>query len=236
VLVFAVFHRRLSFSRNLLFTAFVLAVSFVILPRTIFGSTYADMRLVPYVFAVALLAIRFRGETYKPVAQALAVLGLVFYLVRIGGNYASLKIAADDQNQKLAALDQVPMGSRVASIVGNAECGYAWALPRNSHLGAMAIVRRHGFSNDQWVMEGLNLLELRYTEAGWFRADPSEIVRAMHCRNRRGWRVDFALQRLPRDKFDYLWTIDAPPFDPKLVAGMQPVWRGPGSILYRVNP
>ena len=59
--VFALFSRKLTLSRNLAFSAIVLAVSFAILPRIIFGSAYADMRLVPYLMAVGLLAIRFRG-------------------------------------------------------------------------------------------------------------------------------------------------------------------------------
>ena len=56
------FSRKLELSRNLAFSAIVLAVSFAILPRIIFGSAYADMRLVPYLMAVGLLAIRFRGR------------------------------------------------------------------------------------------------------------------------------------------------------------------------------
>ena len=41
----------------------------------------------------------------------------------------------------------------------------------------MAIVRREGFSNDQWVIEGVNLLDLKYRAAGYFAADPSQMVR-----------------------------------------------------------
>ena len=52
-----------------------------------------------------------------------------------------------------------------------------WALPRNTHLGAMTIVRRQGFSNDQWVTEGANLLQVRSRQRGHFEADPSQIVR-----------------------------------------------------------
>ena len=35
---------------------------------------------------------------------------------------------------------------------------------------------------------------------------------------------------------EYVWVIDPPPFDEKLTAGMRPVWRGPGSVLYQVKP
>jgi len=235
VLVAAVAIRRLTFSRNLLFTALVLLACFLVLPRTVFGSTYADMRLLPYVAATALLAIRFKGETYLPLARVLAVAGLAFYVVRLGGNTLSLAIAANDQKAELDALEHVPMGARVAWITDEGECGRAWALPRNSHLGAMVIVRRHGFSNDQWVMEGLNLLDLKYRQAGRFASDPSQIVRPVGCTGRGGWFVDRALTVLPRDRFDYLWLLQPPPFEQRLVAGLQPVWRNRRSILYRLH-
>jgi hypothetical protein len=99
----------------------------------------------------------------------------------------------------------------------------------------MVIVRRQGFSNDQWIIQGTNLLTLRYTAPGPFAADSSQIVRPTGCRGRR-WTIDRALAAWPRDKFDYIWLIDPPPFDRRLVAGMQPVWRGPKSVLYRVRP
>ena len=83
VLVEALRNPRLGFSRNLAFSALVLISVFVLLPRIIFGSAYADMRLVPYMIAVAVLAIRFRHATHRPTAQLLAVVGVAFYLVRI---------------------------------------------------------------------------------------------------------------------------------------------------------
>ena len=235
LLLAALVIRRLTFSRNLLFTAIVLLACFIILPRTVFGSTYADMRLLPYVLATGVLAIRFKGETYIPLARTLAVLGLAFYAVRLGGNTLSLAIAADDQKVQLQALDHVPMGARVGWITDELACGHGWALPRNSHLGAMIIVRRHGFSNDQWVTEGMNLLQLKYWQAGRFAADPSQIVRPDWCRGRGGWFVNRALSEFPRDRFDYLWMINPPPFDPKYVEGLQPVWRNGRSILYRLD-
>ena len=84
------FSRKLTLSRNLAFSAIVLAVSFAILPRIVFGSAYADMRLVPYLMAVALLAIRFRGAPDRTTAQVLAVLGLLFFATRTVANTVSL--------------------------------------------------------------------------------------------------------------------------------------------------
>jgi hypothetical protein len=235
VLAAAIAVRRLTFSRNLFFTAFVLLVCFLVLPRIVFGSAYADMRLLPYVIATAVLAIRFRGPTNFKLGSALAVLGLLFCVVRFGGNTWSLARASDDQQAKLAALDHVPTGARVVSLVGF-YCQTSWVLPRNSHLGAMVMVRREGFSNDQWAMEGLNLLELKYRAPGYFSSDPSELARPNNCRDRGHLQINQSLATLPRDDFDYVWLIDPPEFDPKLVAGLHEVWRGPASILYRTHP
>jgi aspartyl-tRNA synthetase len=107
---------------------------------------------------------------------------------------------------------------------------------RNGHLGAMVIVRREGFSNDQWLLEGVNLLDLKYRAAGYFGADPSQLVRPNHCIDRLHRMIDNSLASLPRADFDYVWLIDPPPYDPETVADMTPVWRGPGSILYKTHP
>jgi len=184
--------------------------------------------------AVALLAIRFKGPADRGLAHFLALIGLTFALVRLGGTTASMTIAANDQQAKLAALDHVPRGARVASFNGLPCVVVTWSLPRNGHLGGLVIERREGFSNDQWLTEGLNLLNLKYREAGSFGYDPSEIVRPDRCHDHLHRTIGEALAQLPRDKFDYVWLIEVPPFDPKLVADMQPVWRGPDSILYRL--
>ncbi len=233
IFVIALASRTMSLSRNLAFSALVLLAGYLLLPRIIFGSAYADMRLVPYAIAVALLALRFRGDLRPRLAPALAIVSLAFCIARIGSTTASLAIAANDQQAKLAALDHVPMGARVATLVGD-PCGISWPLPRDSHLGAMVVVRREGFSNDQWVMEGLNLLDLRYPAAGHFAADPSQRVRRQGCGVGALWTIDHALRALPRQAFDFLWLVNPPPFDESLTKGLQPVWRGPGSILYRV--
>jgi len=235
VMIASLWRRQLTFSRNLVFSALVLFAGFLLLPYIMFSSAYADMRMIPYAIAVLLLAIRFRADTQRPLADVIAVLGLVFFLVRIAGTTISLGTAARDQAAKLEALNHVPMGARVLSLVYTG-CGNEWSLPRNTHLGAMTIVRRHGFSNDQWVTAGLNLLDLRYHEARPFASDPSQIVRIPRCAARLYWTLPAALRAIPPGKFDYLWLIDTPVPDPRLVQGLQPVWRGGGSILYHMQP
>jgi hypothetical protein len=229
-----IFGRSLTLSRNLAFSAIVLAISFVLIPRIVFGSAYADMRLVPYLAAVGLLAIRFRGVPHRATAQVLAVLGLLFLATRTAANSLSLGEAGSDQAALLHAIDEMPRGARVITLTG-LPCTEYWPLLRNSHLGAMVIVRREGFSNDQWLLEGVNLLDLKYRAAGYFAADPSQLVRPDHCRDPLHRTIGDSLAALPRNDFDYLWLIDAPPYDSTIMAGIQPVWRGPHSILYRLH-
>jgi hypothetical protein len=231
---FAIFSRKLTLSRNLAFSAIVLAICFAILPRIIFGSAYADMRLVPYLMAVMLLAIRFRGRPDRRTAQVLAVIGLLFFATRIVANTISLGSASNDQQAKLRALDAIPRGARVISLVGMT-CQEYWPMLRNGHLGAMVIVRREGFSNDQWVIEGVNLMDLKYNRAGYFAADPSQLVRPNHCVEPLHRQIDVSLATLPRNDFDYVWLIDPPSYDPTTTSDMTPVWRGPGSILYKTH-
>ena len=235
VFLFAIVSRKLTLSRNLAFSAIVLALAFALLPRIVFGSAYADMRLVPYLLAVGLLAIRFRGAPDRTTAQVLAVIGLLFFATRTIANTASLAMAANDQAAKMEAIDLIPRGARVITLVGMT-CDEYWPLLRNGHLGAMVIVRRNGFSNDQWLLEGVNLLDLKYNRAGYFAADPSQLVRPNACHDRLHRQVNQSLATLPRDDFDYVWMIDAPPYDPALVADLRQVWRGPGSILYQTHP
>jgi hypothetical protein len=158
----------------------------------------------------------------------------MLFLVRLAGTTASLAIAADDQTEKLRALDHVPMGAAVVHLAGE-HCADRWGLPRDSHLGAMAIVRRHAFSNDQWAIEGANLLKVRFRDAAPFMTDPSQMVRSPNCpKNLRT--VNQALAAIPDGVFDYVWLIDTPAHDPALTESWIPVWRGRGSLLYATSP
>lgn len=234
--LFAIIHPRLTLSRMLTFTALVLAIAFVLLPRLIFGSAYADMRLAPFVVAVALLAIRFKRDTYLPLAYGLAIVSGAFLLARTASVTWSLKIAADDQRAKLPALDHVPMGARVLNLVGISCENRAWPLWRNGHIGGLTIVRRHGLTNNHWLNPGARLLTVTYRPAGRFRYDPSQLVRDPRCPLGMPTPVNTALRRFPREAFDYVWLVDPPAYDRSLLANAELVWRRSGSELYRLRP
>ena len=234
MIVWAMVDRRITYSRNLAASALFLSIVFVLLPRIVFGSAYADMRLAPYLFAIGLIAIRFPEGQGRRLAAGLGVAGLAFFLVRTSGTTVSMWQYDRVYDRELAALEHVPAGARLVSFVGR-PCIEPWAMSRLVHLPGLAIVRREAFSNDQWFMAGAQLLRVTYGEGWPFIGDPTQIVTLRRCR-REVWRpVGLALATFPRDAFDYVWLITPPPYDPALVKDLRPIWRSGASVLYRVE-
>jgi hypothetical protein len=233
LLVTVLLSKRLAFSRNLGASALFLLAVFLLLPRVVFGSAYADMRLAPYIFAVALIAIRV-PEGHLKLSRMLAIAGIAFLAVRTAGTTVSHYLYDQSYDRELAALDHIPAGARVVSFVGR-PCVEPWGMSRLHHIPAIATLRRNAFSNDQWTMAGAQLLGVRYPAGGRFVRDPSQIVTDERCRGEFWLTLNQSLRRLPRTAFDYVWMIDPPPHDPALLAGLTPLWREGSSVLYRVE-
>ncbi len=234
MLIWSLVDRRMSWSRNLVASFLFLVIVFVLLPRIVFGSAYADMRLAPYLFAIALVAIRFRETATPHFQRAIAIGALAFVLIRLGGAGLSMVLYDRSYDRELAALDHVPHGARLVSFSGR-DCVEPWAMTRLLHLSAIGTVRNHAFSNDQWTMAGAQLLSVRY-KPGWpFTRDASQVVTERRCRGE-SWRtMNEALAYFPRDAFDYVWLISPPPYEPILASDLRPIWRSGSSVLYRVG-
>lgn len=233
VILFAACHRRIGFSRMLgMFAAFLILV-FLFLPRIVFGSAYADMRLAPFAFAMALLAIRFKPSFKTGTLRWIAIASLSFFLVRIGATTLSFWLYDRTYDRELQALEHLPHGARLVSFTGIA-CRQPWMMSRVEHMPAMAVVRRRAFSNDQWTMAGAQLLAVNYPLGGRFVRDPSQMVTSHKCRGEAWWSLDDSLKHLPRNGFDYIWLIRPPRHDASLLQGLQPLWRDGTSVLYRV--
>jgi hypothetical protein len=229
----AIHSKRIGFSRNLAASALFLLLVYLLLPRIVFGSAYADMRLVPYMLAVGIIAIRLKPNTHPAFAPAIAIIAMVFVLARTGATTMSNYLYDQAYDRELQALNHVPRGARLVSFVGS-HCRQRWPMSRLEHLPAMALVRRHAFSNDQWSMAGAQLLIADYPAGAGFTRDPSQIVSEVQCRNEIWRSLDASLATLPRAAFDYVWLIAPPPHDVSLTRGLQPVWRSGRSVLYRV--
>jgi hypothetical protein len=228
LLAWALRSRRFGFSRHLAASALFLLAIYLALPQKIFGSSYADMRLLPYTIALGVLAMRPKAEL-----PALALAGLAFFGLRMASETVSFALYGAAFDRELAALDHVPRGARLLSLIGT-PCRGEWTMTRFDHLSGLAVVRREAYSNDQWSVAGAQLDRSEYLAAGAFRRDPSQIVRLHDCPVNRWPTIDSSLRHFPRQAFDYLWLINPPAWDRSLTAGMVPVWSNGRSMLLRI--
>lgn len=213
----------------LILAAAVLWGLFVVLPHSLLGSAYADMRLAPYALATTLLAI---GPMPVSIARPVRAASLGFFILRLGGTAYSFALYDQSYRAELAALDHLPRGARVVALVGK-PCTLSWAAHRLDHLPSMGMVRRDAFVNDQWQAAGAQLLTVRYRGAAPFIADPSQFVVTPRCERHERRAFPKAVALLPRTGFDYLWIIQKPPAQADL-SGFQLVWKKGNSALYRV--
>lgn len=251
--------RNVEYSRNLGLSALFLLTVYILLPRIVFGSAYADMRLAPFMMAIAVIAIRPRNgpadaslmaaqhpdlppgelqvlatKRHQRAMMTVAALGLAFVVVRTAASTLSFFLFDQRYSRELKALDHVPIGARLVSFVGQ-NCNVDWKMSRLEHLPGLALERRMAYTNDQWSMAGAQLLTTRYMAARPYSHDPSQIVTLEQC-PREWWRpIDRSLARFPRAAFDYVWLISPPPYDRKYTEDLTQIWRDGTSVLYKVN-
>ena len=208
--------------------AMLIAIAYFLTPFRLFGSDYADTRLMPVLLMAVVLAIAPPSEAHREVARVAAIGAAAFAVVRIGLTTASFLVSAREQAAILPALDHVERGARVALGVGD-PCG-VWALNRNTHMGSMAIVRREAFSNDQWLLPGSVAVDIHYPAAGRFAHDPAQRLSNSNCPPNL---LPQFMHDLPAAAFDYVWLISAPPMPAEQLSRWRLVYAAPGSMLYR---
>ncbi|WP_010543076.1 hypothetical protein [Sphingomonas elodea] len=210
--------------------------AFVLLPFMLFNSAYADMRLVPYLFLLGLLALEAKPGMTERRRATIAGIALAFFLVRIAGTTASLALYDADWRQRLAALDHIPRGARLVSFVGE-RCGQPWKHQRLNHLPGLALAERRAFSNDQWrLADGSPLAVHAPAAMAGFDSDPSQMVLAEPCALEPGFlTLEESLETLPRAAFDYVWLIHSPAINARRFAGMTRIWASGGDALYRID-
>jgi len=227
---------NIQYSRNLGLSLLFLVAVYLMLPRIIFGSAYADMRMAPFMMAIGIVALRPKPGLSIRGAATVAAVGAAFFLIRTGGTTASFWLYDRAYDRELAALEtpELPVGAPMVTFVGET-CYNEWKMTRLQHLSGIGTVRKATYTNDPWSMLGGQLLTVRYRAAGRFAHDPSELVTDVKC-PREWWRpIALALSTFPRDAFDYVWLISPPDYDPRLEQGLTPIWRDGDSALFRVE-
>jgi len=195
--------------------------AFILMPRVAVGSAYADMRLLPFTCALALLAIRSE-------ARWIAVAALALFAVRLAATTTSFALYDRHYRDELHALDHLPRGASVLSLVVR-PCRTAWSTERLDHLPALAIVRRDAFTNDQWTVDSAQAMTVIKPGVGRYGTDPSQLVYPKTCRGE-GSDLDVAAREFNRDAFDHVWVLNGQASAPDLRA----IWSNGHSTLYRV--
>lgn len=225
---------KLRFNDMLGIATIILLLTFVLMPRIVLGSAYADMRLVPYALAIAVIGLRPKAGDGRKFVTGLAVAAGLFCFARMAAttwSFAQYSRAYDDQ---LAAIDHIRPGSAVMVMV-NVQCRDHWVTSRMDHLGSQVIPRRDAFANGQWTMAGAQLLTVHYAAAGRFATDPTQILRPHQCRGRGEPIWEDTLANFPRTAFDYFWLIDMPRDRWPREADLVPIWHGrERGVLYRI--
>ena len=219
------------YARPLLAAVAGLFSLFLVMP---FQQAFADARLAPYLFILALVAIG-PAKAERPAANNfLLYAGISFVVVRIVAATISMSMEWDSWKQRLVALDHLPYGSRVAAF-STFPCEQGWRMRRSGHIAGMAVVRRGSFSNDQYNLGPSALLTVKDRGLGRFALDPSEMVSDRQCPNRASDpQLSESLAEFPRDKFDYVWLID-PQLRPGMTQGLQPVWTDGRDMLLKID-
>ncbi|WP_285711445.1 hypothetical protein [Erythrobacter oryzae] len=234
LLGWAVASRAVKFDRGVGIAALLCLVFFMALPFRVFGSAFADMRLLPYALALALVAIG-AGEQSARAARALLIAGalaLAFFGVRMASTTLAFARLDAQVQAALPALEKMPKGARVA-FFSVKPCRTRWALAPLDHLSGAAMARRDAFVNDQWQAPGVNPLKVRYPAAEPFVRDPSHLVVREECKETRTrLRLSTALARLPRGAFTHIWIVGQ--YDPKLKTpeGFVPVPDAGSGLLF----
>jgi len=218
----------------LLVTGLALFTVAMILPSTIFASAFADVRLFPFAVALVVLSIALRRSVKERFRQIVAVSAVAFALVRIAFATASLVLYSHSYTAELEALDQVPVGSRIAAFSEH-PCTSSWQDHRLRHLANLAIGRRLAFVNGQFVSEGWNALRVTNQAAAPYTGFPSSMVTSGDgC----DWPLPTAQERVdefPRQAFDFVWLLNVPAERRPTVPWLTETWSTENSALYRIT-
>ena len=208
-----------------------LGAVYLAIPGEFFGLIYADMRLAPFVLALALLSLGPRPGASRRAMNLVAAAAVLFLAARLAVTTAGFADDAATQERHLQALDALPLGSRVAALV-DLGCPRGWAPPRIT-IASMAIVRRDSFVNDQFNMPGAQLVVAGPSVPKGFAYENSNRIRLPGCERPEPLLSD-RLAAVPRDWFDHVWLLGVPAAQRPHEAWLHPVWQDEETALYRI--
>ncbi|MFM9937611.1 MAG: GtrA family protein [Novosphingobium sp.] len=211
---------------GLLITAIVLLGLYLLMPDTIMGSRFADMRLAPVILALLVLCAAPGPQLGSRTARYLLIGALVFGGARLAGSAASMVLSGRQFEETLTAIKAAPRGVNLVSLFVD-KCD-EWNTDRRRHIMGYALSRRHQFDNGQWQLPSGQLIAIHNPRLAPFDRDPSTITFLKPCGESPALtEVVAAIPRVVR----YLWVIR---IDPQTaLRGWEPLRKTRDSVLYR---
>lgn len=199
---------------------------YLLMPDTIMGSRFADMRLGPVILALFVLASA-PGPLVDPrLVRWLVIGGLVFGGARLTTNTASMALSGRQFAETLTAIEVVPRGTNLVSLYVD-QCK-GWSTDRRRHIMGYGLARRHLFDNGQWQLPNGQLITIHNPRLAPFDRDPSTITFLEPCGDSPGLAATVAA--VPRAAH-YLWVIR---IDPSMrLPGWEALRATRDSVLYR---
>ena len=211
---------------GLMAAALALLALYLLMPDTIMGSRFADMRLTPVILTLFLLAIA-PGPLVDPrLTRWLLIGGLVFGGARLASNTASMVISGRQFAETLTAIEAAPRGVNLVSLFID-ECE-TWNTDRRRHIMGYGLARRHLFDNGQWQLPSGQLISIHNPRLAPFDRDPSTITFLKPCGELPA--VDEVVSVVPQ-RVRFLWVIGIDPA--KRFPGWEPLRTSADSVLYR---
>jgi hypothetical protein len=210
-------------------------------PSILTTADQIDTRIAP-IIPILALALQDWSEVGFGRRRAIALAGALLLVVRLGVTTAGFIGYERSYASELTALDHVRPGARILNFT-SVGCKLSdWNTHRLEHLSNLATPLRDAWVNSHWVIDGVNLIQVRYRPSESYYRDPSEIVFPGRCidfrtpidkRSRRT--IAETLRRAPINRVDYVWLINE--HLPADYAGpaLEKRWSNGNSELYAVR-
>jgi len=232
-IVMAIGRRDIRFDPRLVASAAMLLLVYLVMPDAFMGSGFVDLRIAP--FALALFALAFAPIAETRFTKALGGIAIAFLALHTAYQTATFAHLGRLYDRQLAAVEHIPVGSRVFGLASIA-CLGDFHDHRMDHINRVALVRRQAYTNDTWPpTTASGLIVHPDLVTGYHDLDSQKLLPA-DCRFGHDHDMPGALASIPRAKFDYLWVIDVPQRQWPKREWLTPVWNNGATILYRIHP
>ena len=231
LLIVSGLHSSFRSDRALSRAGIILLIATLVIPFQLFGSAFANARLWPVDFIVALIALRPSATAPRRLAPAIAAGSAILFAARIGLSTIGFQAYDADYRRHLGALRFINPGAHVALFVALPGTT-SWRRTRLEHLDGIAIERRDVFTNGQWEVPGAQLLVPLWARGTGFNADPSQYIRQSGAPPPE---LALRIAHFPRKYFELAWVIGYRPETLPRFPGLTPLFADDSTILYRIE-